>query len=62
MTVTGAQALLRRGSLQANVLNLKRDVAGALASSEKLVAEFPKSAWRDDAEQAMASLRRTQGN
>jgi outer membrane protein assembly factor BamD (BamD/ComL family) len=55
-----AQALFLRGSVQANVLNPKRDVAAALASYEALVAEFPKSEWRDDAEQAMTSLRRTQ--
>lgn len=57
-----AQALFLRGSVQANVLNPKRDVPGALACYEKLIAEFPKSEWRDDAEQALASLRRTPGN
>lgn len=57
-----AKALFLRGSVQANLLNPKRDVAAALASYETLVAEFPKSEWRDDAEQAIASLRRTQNN
>lgn len=57
-----AQALFLRGSVQANVLNPKRDTAAALASYEKLIAEFPKSEWRDDAEQAMTSLRRSKGN
>lgn len=55
-----AQALFLRGSVQANVLNPKRDVAAAIGSYEKLVAEFPKSEWRDDAEQALTSLRRSQ--
>jgi len=57
-----AQALFLRGSVQANVLNPKRDTAAALVSYEKLIAEFPQSEWRDDAEQATTSLRRSKDN
>jgi hypothetical protein len=54
-----ADALYHLGLVQSNLLNTKRDTQQAVATFRKLLDEFPKSKWRDDAEQALASLQKS---
>jgi len=54
-----AQALYQTALVQSNALNARRDLAAAEATARKLIEEFPKSEWRDDAEKLLATLERS---
>jgi outer membrane protein assembly factor BamD (BamD/ComL family) len=52
-----ADALFGVGQVYSNVLNPKRDVDKALAAYQQIVADYPDSPRRAEAEQAITSLR-----
>jgi hypothetical protein len=51
-----AQALYQAALVQSNALNPRRDTAQAAATARKLVADFPDSEWRDEAQQLIDTL------
>ena len=51
-----ASALLGMGQVYSNVLNPKRDVDKALLAYRRLIADYPDSKLKEEAERAVASL------
>jgi len=51
-----AQALYQSALVHSNALNPRRDPVRATAAARQLIAEFPQSEWRDEAQALVESL------